>query len=103
MEKKEIRKAAALSYKPGEDRAPKVLAAGRGEIADKIVEKAREEKIPVVEDAHLADTLVKMQIGSEIPAELYEVVAEILTFISRVDEAAGNKFHRLTMDTEKGI
>jgi len=92
MEKKEIKKASALAYTPGEDKAPKVIASGKGVIAEKILEVAKEVKIPVVEDAHLADTLDKLRVGSEIPAELYDVVAEVLSFISRVDEEAGRKF-----------
>jgi len=93
--KKEIKKAAALSYSPGNDAAPKIIASGKGLIAEKILEKAKEKKIPVYEDEHLADTLVNLKVGSEIPAELYEVVAEVLAFISRVDESAGRKFGRL--------
>jgi flagellar biosynthesis protein len=92
MKKKEIKKAAALSYSPGDDSAPRVIASGKGLIAEKILEKAEEKKIPVYEDEHLVETLVKLKVGSEIPAELYEVVAEVLAFISRVDESAGRKF-----------
>lgn len=79
------KKATALSYKPGEDSAPKVVASGKGVIADKIIEKAKEARIPVYEDEHLAETLSGIKIGSEIPQELYEVVAEVLAFISRLD------------------
>jgi flagellar biosynthesis protein len=92
MEKKEIKKASALAYTPGENSAPKVVASGKGVNAEKIIEVAKKEKIPVVQDAHLAETLDKLRVGSEIPAELYEVVAEVLSFISRVDEEAGRKF-----------
>ena len=59
------------------------------------MEKAKEKKIPVYEDEHLADTLVNLKLGSEIPMELYEVVAEVLAFISRVDESAGRKFGKI--------
>ena len=92
MVKKEVRKVAALAYTPGEDGAPKIIASGKGVIAEKILEKAKEKKIPIYEDAHLADTLVQLKLGSEIPAELYDVVASVLTFISKVDETAGEKF-----------
>lgn len=80
-----MKKAAALSYKPGEDKAPRVVASGRGVMADKIIEKAREARIPVYEDEHLAEALSSIKLGSEIPQELYEVVAEVLAFISRLD------------------
>ncbi|HHU91102.1 MAG TPA: flagellar biogenesis protein [Clostridiaceae bacterium] len=93
-EKQKIKKASALSYTPGEDSAPKVIATGKGVIAEKIIEKAREAKIPVYEDEHLAEALSHISLGEEIPKELYEVVAEVLTFISRLDESYGinNKF-----------
>lgn len=86
-----IRKASALSYSPEEDSAPKVIASGKGEIARKIIEKAKEAKIPVVEDEHLAEALSQISLGSEIPAELYDVVADVLAFISRLDESYGRR------------
>lgn len=87
MEKKpeKVKKAAALSYAPGKDRAPRVVASGKGVIAEKIIEKAREARIPVYEDEHLAEALSDIRLGSEIPYELYDVVAEILAFIGRLD------------------
>lgn len=81
-----IKKAAALSYAPGDDHAPKVIATGKGQIAEKIIETAKEARIPIYEDEHLAEVLSGIKIGSEIPSELYEVVAEVLAFISKLDE-----------------
>ncbi len=86
-----IKKASALSYTPGDDSAPKVIASGKGVIAEKIIEKAKEAKIPVYEDRHLAEALSHISLGSEIPTELYEVVAELLAFISRLDESYGGR------------
>lgn len=86
-----IKKASALSYTPGENKAPKVIASGKGEIARKIIEKAKEAKIPVYEDKHLAESLSHISLGSEIPSELYEVVAEVLAFISRLDASYGGR------------
>ena len=80
-----IKKAAALSYEPGEAKAPKVVASGKGVMAEKIIEKAKEARIPVYEDERLAEALTDIKLGSEIPYELYEVVAEVLAFISRLD------------------
>jgi flagellar biosynthesis protein len=99
-----IKKASALSYEPGEDRAPKVIATGKGEIAQKIIEKAKEAKIPVVEDEHLAEALSHISLGSEIPSELYEVVAEVLAFISRLDESYGSRIgaYGRTLSLENG-
>jgi flagellar biosynthesis protein len=92
MTEKKIKKASALSYSPGQDNAPKVIASGKGVIAEKLLEAAERENVPVVQDAHLAETLDKLKIGTEIPEELYEVVAEVLSFVSRVDDAAAKKF-----------
>lgn len=85
QEMKDLRKTAvALSYEPG-DRAPKILATGKGEVADRIIEKAKESKVPLYKDNKLADTLSKLQIGDAIPPELYDVVAEILVFVDDMD------------------
>ena len=83
--KVKIRQAVALAYDPGED-APKVLAAGKGLLAEKIIEKAKEADIPVHRDDKLADTLSRLDIGDMIPPELYEVVAEILVFVDAMDK-----------------
>ncbi|HHW23372.1 MAG TPA: EscU/YscU/HrcU family type III secretion system export apparatus switch protein [Clostridiaceae bacterium] len=88
-ESNKIKKASALSYTPGEDKAPKVIASGKGELAQKIIEKAREANIPVYEDSHLAEALSHISLGDEIPSELYEVVAEVLAFISKLDANYG--------------
>ncbi len=79
------RTAVALEYDPV-DSAPKVIASGTGRIADKIIEKAKEAKVPVHKDSKLADTLSRLEIGEMIPPELYEVVAEILVFVDAMDK-----------------
>ncbi|MCR5251458.1 MAG: EscU/YscU/HrcU family type III secretion system export apparatus switch protein [Lachnospiraceae bacterium] len=83
--KQKKRTAVALEYDP-EDSAPKVIASGTGKMADKIIEKAKEAKVPVHQDARLADTLSRLEIGEMIPPELYEVVAEILVFVDAMDK-----------------
>lgn len=83
-EKDEQKTAVAVAYEPGE-RAPKILAAGKGEIAERIIETAKENDVPFYQDDKLADTLSKLEIGSAIPPELYEVVAEILVFVDDMD------------------
>lgn len=91
MEDKEQNKpklAVALEYTPG-DQAPKILATGKGHIADTIIEKAKESAVPVYEDAKLAKTLSKLEIGDMIPPELYNVVAEILVFVDDCDRIKG--------------
>lgn len=76
--------AVAVAYEPGES-APKILATGKGEVAEKIIEKAKENDVPLYKDNKLADTLSKLKIGDAIPPELYEVVAEILVFVDDMD------------------
>ena len=84
MEKEKIKTAVAIAYEPG-DEAPKILATGKGEIAEKIIEKAKEEDVPFYKNSKLANTLSKLEIGDMIPPELYEVVAEILVFVDKMD------------------
>lgn len=83
-EKGDAKTAVAVAYQPGE-RAPKILAAGKGELAERIIETAKENDVPFYQDNQLADTLSKLEIGSTIPPELYEVVAEILVFVDDMD------------------
>lgn len=82
------RTAIALAYDPNEV-APRVVASGKGVLADKIIEKAKENTIPIHEDEKLANTLSKLEIGDAIPPELYEVVAEVLVFVDSMDKIKG--------------
>lgn len=84
-EKKEKQKiAVALQYNPDED-APRVIASGKGILAEKILDTAKEADVPVYEDEGLAKTLSNLELGEAIPPELYGVVAEILVFVDRMD------------------
>lgn len=76
--------AVALSYEAGEQ-APRIIASGRGYLADQIIEKSKESDVPVYQDNKLASTLTKLEIGDMIPPELYGVVAEILVFVDDMD------------------
>ncbi len=82
------RTAVAISYDP-KDAAPKVLASGKGYLADRIIERAKEADVPLHKDEKLASTLSKIEIGDMIPPELYHVVAEILVFVDRMDRIKG--------------
>lgn len=84
-EKNKVKTAIALEYDP-KDVAPKILATGKGQVAEKIIEKAKEEKIPVHQDSKLAGTLSKLEIGDMIPPELYEAVAEVLVFVDAMEK-----------------
>ena len=83
-EKKIVKQAIALEYDPS-DEAQRLVASGKGILADKIIEKARESSVPIHRDDKLADTLSWLDIAEMIPAALYEVVAEILVFVYAVD------------------
>ena len=82
MEKR--RKAAALRYEQNYD-APVVTAAGIGHIADKIVEKAKNNNIPVIYDEELANLLTNVDVGESIPYELYDVVAKVIAYVMDID------------------
>ena len=79
------KQAIALEYDPSQD-APKVVASGRGLLAERILEKVKEANVPIHKDTKLADTLSRLEIGEMIPPELYEVVAEILVFVDAMDK-----------------
>jgi len=78
-----MRKAAALRY-DGKDGAPTVIAAGRGTIAERILAAAREAGVPVREDELLAEALEALELGTEVPPELYQAVAEALVWAYRL-------------------
>ncbi len=82
---KKPKQAIALEYNP-EEEAPRIIASGRGALAERIIEKAKEADVPVHRDDKLADTLSRLEIGDMIPPELYEVVAEILIFVDSMDK-----------------
>jgi flagellar biosynthesis protein len=74
-------KAVALAYRPETDNAPKVVASGRGGVARRIIEIAREHGIYIHDDPDLVETLSQLDLNDEIPADLYIVVSELLAFV----------------------
>ena len=77
--------AVALSYEAGDD-APKIVATGKGRVAERIIEEARSADVPFYQDSKLANTLAALEIGDAIPPDLYEVVAQILVFVDGMDK-----------------
>lgn len=75
--------AIALHYNKGSG-APRVVAKGRGTLGTKIIEVAKENDIPIEENEVLAGALSHVELGDEIPAELYKAVAEVLVFVLRM-------------------
>lgn len=86
-------KAAALSYDENRDKAPVIVAAGRGHMAERIIEMACEHDVPVYEDNSLANILSQMELGSEIPVELYQMVVDIYAYFLKLapEGELGNK------------
>jgi flagellar biosynthesis protein len=78
-------KAVALKYDRKKNNAPRVIAKGRGEIAEKIIEVARAHNVPLYEDKNLIQILEALDLETEIPPELYRAVAEVLAFIYRLN------------------
>lgn len=78
--------AAALHYDEKGDGVPKVVASGRGDIAAKIIQMAKERNIPIEEDTGLVAELIDMDLGENVPPQLYSVIAEILLLIERMED-----------------
>lgn len=85
--RKQPREAVALEYDAHKG-APRVVAAGKGLVAERIIETAIENMVPVHEDPELAHALNVISIGEEIPPELYQVVAQVLVFVADLDKRA---------------
>jgi len=83
--KNKIDKAVALHYDHQPGSSPKVVASGQGHLAQMILEAAEAAGVDIVEDPDLLEVLGRVPVGEEIPAELFQVVAEILAFIYRIN------------------
>jgi flagellar biosynthesis protein len=81
------RRATALRYS-GEG-SPEVVAAGAGELADRILARAREAGVPVREDPALAEALASLAVGTEVPEELWTAVARVLVWAYEVEDRLG--------------
>ena len=86
MSKKVTQKAAALRYAQNKESAPRLVAKGRGKIAEKIVALAEANNVPLVEDRQLIQVLEALDVDTEIPPELYQAVAEVLVFVYRLNQ-----------------
>ncbi len=82
---RETKKAVALKYDPAKDEAPKVVAKGKGLLAERIIALAQEAGIPIKEDTELVQALFKLELEREIPPELYEAVAVVLAWAWRLN------------------
>ena len=83
-ESETLKSAVALAYGQG-DAAPRVVAKGRGQLAERIIERAREHGVYVHESPELVSLLLQVDLDQRIPAQLYVVVAELLAWIYRLE------------------
>jgi len=79
-----MKKAVALRYNVEKENAPKVVAKGQGNIAERIIKIAKENELPIKKDEDLVELLTKIEIDKEIPTNLYKAVAEVFSFIYNV-------------------
>ncbi|RFB19078.1 type III secretion system protein [Bacillus sp. HNG] len=84
-------KAVALSYDEKLDSEPKVVAKGKGIIAQNIIEMAEAHGIPIQEDTALVELLGELKLNEGIPEDLYQVIAEIFAFIYKMDKSIENQ------------
>ena len=88
MKSDKRKKAVAIKYEPGVHEAPILAAKGTGAVADSIIQKAQEHGIPTQENQSLVELLSLLELNEQIPPELYQVTAEILAFVYRMDQKA---------------
>ena len=81
------KRAVALRYNSPKDKAPRLIAKGKGRTAEQILELARKNGVPVREDPNLVQVLSRLNLDQEIPPELYQAVAVILAFLYRANQA----------------
>lgn len=80
------KQAVAIKYDMEKDAAPKIIASGKGVVAENILKAAEENEIKLHHDERLVKELIQFKVGTEIPPELYEIVAQILVFVENVDK-----------------
>jgi flagellar biosynthesis protein len=81
-------KAVALKYKAYEENAPKVIAKGKGMLAEKIIEKAKKYDIPLFQNEALASMLLDVDVGEEIPPQMYKAVVDVFIWLYKLEEKA---------------
>ena len=82
---KKLKSAVALKYQTETDAAPKVTAKGEGLVAERIIQLARENQVPIKEDPDLVQILSQVDINKEVPPSVYKVVAELLAFVYKMN------------------
>lgn len=80
--------AVAVTYQKERDAAPKIVAKGKGAVAEKIIDLAKKNGVPMHEDPDLVEVLSKLDLGQEIPPEMYKLIAEVLVYVYRANNRA---------------
>lgn len=83
-----MKQAVAMKYKAYEDSAPKVIAKGSGEIAKKIIQKAKEYDVAIFQNPELTNMLMNVEINEEVPEKLYEAVVEVFVWLHKTENKA---------------
>jgi len=83
-----VNKAVAMKYQAYQDNAPKVVAKGSGEVAKRIIQKAKEYDVAIFQNPELTDMLMNVELNQEIPPELYKAVVEVFIWLHKTEEKA---------------
>ncbi len=86
LESNEVKKAVALQYEAERDTAPRVIAKGKGHVAENILAAAQSNTIPVYQNKSLVNMLMAIDIDREIPPELYKAIAEVMAYVYKMDK-----------------
>ena len=81
--------ALAISYEKNKDSAPVIVAKGKGTIAERILQIAKDNNIPIHHDPDLIEVLSKLDLGQEIPTDLYKLIAEVLVYVYKSNNKIG--------------
>ena len=85
------KQAVALKYDMQKDKAPRVVAKGKGHTAEHILEAAQKSSVPVYQNKTLVNMLMALDIDREIPPELYKAIAEVMAYVYKMDKAKGRE------------
>jgi len=86
QKKRKLKRAVALKYDVQKHDVPKITARGKGVAAENMIKRGEKEGVSIYEDERLVKKLIEYEVGTDIPPELYEIVAQVLVFVESVDE-----------------
>ena len=83
--KSKLKQSVALRYRPEKERSPRVVAKGKGHLAEKIIEIAKKHGVPIKYEPDLVQILSKLDLDQEVPPSLYRAIAEIFAFVYKMN------------------